>query len=306
MRFRASRFYDLLGECLANDERTLSEWLMDELDLGRSAVSRRLTGEVAPTIDEVITIFQKVPAHAQLSLELLEQLNLIPVEYTPIVSEEAFFQHLQRIESLLKAAPADAVMMYAARDVPFFLFLNQTFLLNYKYSLWSGRLSKEGIVELPPEVHLVARRIYDLYQGLNTRELWFEDALFEQGLQLSYERKFGSLTIDQEIQLREELTDVLTQHSHAIVNQMKEKGGKLSVRCVPYFTMNNGGAIEMGSRTYVWSSLWNAQTITSTSKQVFGQFKEQWLSHRSRGTPITSGPPSERLKWKKMIQDFSE
>lgn len=306
MIFNYKKFYAILEEGLNARGDSIRIWMQDALDLSKYQVHRRLTGQVTPSIDEIIKIFVKVPNHALLSFELFEQLNVLLFEHTSFSNENEFLNYFHRIEDIFRtfALQEGTTLYYAAKDIPLFFFCNDRLLLEFKFAVWTNSIFNGEINELPVEVHVKAKKIYQLYIDLPSKELWYQRAIHQQIEQINCFSELGYISKNVGVQLKRRLHSQLSEHASWISIGKKPSGAVLKMSQAPFFTMGNAAGFISETESLVWSALWNAQVISSNTQRMRTDFLNQWYCHRKCATSLTAGSPLDVQSWTNHIDEL--
>lgn len=303
MLFNYKSFFGLLERGLERKGLKLKTWLEDELEWSESKIQRRITGAAPPSIDEIIEIFIKAPDHALLSFELFEQLRVMLVEQTSFSNEAEFLDYFNRLEELFEhhLQLGDSVLHYAAYDIPLFLFTKDKALLEFKFAVWTNTIYNGIIAELPPEVHLKARKVTALYMKLPGKETWYHRAMEQQLEQLQTFLRQGYISQAQYGQLIRLLHASLLEHLNWVRKGEKNDGVFHKVSVAPFFTIGNGAALLSEKSNLIWSALWNAQVISSNTTKMTAKFMEEWTYHRKISTYLTGASPALLNAWQEKI-----
>lgn len=132
---RQKQFLDLLADTIPSNASLPAE-LADVLEISMDSAYRRIRGETALNIDELV----KLCAHFNISFDSFSGIksNNVSFEYSLINSKEMFGQYLMaligNLEAILQADQKE--MVYACEDIPVFINYNFPPLARFKIFYW--------------------------------------------------------------------------------------------------------------------------------------------------------------------------
>ena len=164
---------------------SLADELADLLHVSSDSAYRRIRGETALTIDEIITIC----GHFQISFDALasSQSGFVNFSYHEVNTFTDFIRYLTDIKDemvRISRAP-DKQIIYAAVDMPIFHYFNFPEYLYFKMFYWLRSVStdpdfmvkKYRVADVNQEVISLCMQLADLYAMIPSTEIWSDSIL---------------------------------------------------------------------------------------------------------------------------------
>lgn len=185
-------FIDKVRQLIPSGEQ-MADVLADLLSMSKDSAYRRIRGETALTLDEVLVICERF----RITFESLSNPNAVTFQFKQLRPELSSFkeylngmlQDLRRIKSF-----ENAEIIYAAEDIPVFHHFPYRQLAAFKVYYWmrsimsvktlEGTRFKLGII--PDDVLLLGEDIYKVYASIPSSEIWTDGTLSSTLDQIAY------------------------------------------------------------------------------------------------------------------------
>lgn len=173
---------------------SLADELADLLQVSSDSAYRRIRGETALTIDEIITICR----HFKISFDSLttSQTGIVSFSYKEIKNSADFIRYLSDIrDEMVRISRApDKQIIYAAVDMPIFHYFTFPEYLYFKMFYWLRSVSNDPefmtkkfrISDLNQDVIDLCKHMADLYAVIPSTEVWSDSILNSIIKQISY------------------------------------------------------------------------------------------------------------------------
>jgi hypothetical protein len=304
IHFNSGAFFHFLKEDLG-PEVNVADWLAKTLDIGTSSAYKRIRGQAALTVDELLTIIEQSPRTAQMAAELFKAKPLKVIQLNQFTSSESFERYLTEVEGVfMKAAEfEDFEFSYSARDLPIFFFFSHPLMIRHKLSVWTGLGRGEKLPRITERSLQRAQRIWDMYRSIPSVELWKPDAFKRQKEMLDIEYELGSLCATEHDELENCLHGLLVETIKNITDRgHKRKGGDLTLYSTSAFTLNNGGRLRFGGRDILFGAVHNAQHFNTTSSEIIQLYDLVWKRHLDGALSVLPGTPMAQDSFIEQIQ----
>lgn len=285
---------------------SVPKWLSDKLNLDYSLAYRKAKNESRLDFDQLEAILLAVP-------ELCEAIVPNPIKDRIFLSFFQSFKNNQDIEEYLKqiafnfekAAQHGQSLKYFARDLPLFLFFYSEQMVDYKFSMWTNQLSRNGMQRFSAEIHRLTREVYESYLHLATEEIWFVDLLVNQLAQLSWFKELGVLDDEKSTSLKKDFWQSLLRSSSwcETGNKGRTDSENYQLMISRYCTMNNGGILVGNERTYLMTALSGIFFLRTASEKVTENFISQFEFHKASATSITKVNTLDRRRFFNGLKD---
>ena len=307
--FDHQSFYHALDLALKVEEKELKTWLCDTLNIDRSNVERRITGQVRPRIDEVLKILHRVPQATNLCLDLLKNLNIKSFEVEDYATLDKLKHYLAKMLNALEnlLSQENPHIYYCARDLPLFYFFKDKDWVNYKVKLWSNIDLKNVPAVESQEIYTLARMITEVYDKIPSTELWFAYCIPHQLNQLDCELEAEWISKPQYQKLKTNLKTYLTSTYQRFEKGEKNKGVALTAYRCMYMTMQNSALLSSDTTQLLMGSLWDARTFISNSGELNTDYQYSYNKHLKMGKKLTGAKTAPREQWLKAVEmNFSK
>jgi transcriptional regulator with XRE-family HTH domain len=301
---------------LAKGVFSFADELAEVLQVSPDSVYRRLRGETALTVDELL----KICRHYHLSPDVLTQTEsgVVNFQYQLLQSQEDFFQYFcsfrDQLRQLAKAGK-QAQVIYAADDVPIFHHFQFPEHAAFKMYFWmKSVLNIQSLAGkkftpdmLPAPLLAVGREVYDLYCQVPSIEIWTEESANSTLNQILYCWESG---------LFEHHRDAakIVEQTHQLVEQVEQQaevssklsgarnGGDFSMYHAEIQIGNNIVLVKAGPQQMVYIRHQTFNTLKSTNP-TFCAETEQWLQNEIRKSlPISGVAEKQRYQFFQKIK----
>jgi hypothetical protein len=191
------------------------------LDIGYDAAYRRINLKTNLTLEEGV----KLARHYKISLNNLFEVgstNSIVTELSPRVNDEKDLE-LWLKQSLINLSPLtkikSATLIYAAKDIPVFHSLKDTFLTRFKMFVWlkdvdlnltTSKVNFEDFINnLPDSLLNSAYELSDVYKDINITEIWSENTMTGSFQQVLYYYEAGLLSKENALKICDDFEDII-------------------------------------------------------------------------------------------------
>lgn len=227
-----------LAQCkVKEDGKNFANELADLLGVNPDAAYRRIRGTTPLTYPEL----QKVCHHYQVSFDsaINYEGSTHPFEFTSMFDHNRFdmLTHVKGTVNQLKyfKEVENCSMTLIAMDLPYFRQFGYPSLLRFKLFYWQrGVLNKENLrsKKFDPDycddgVETEMKRLYSMYHGLDSIEIWTPETLDSTLKQIEYGLDSGFFaSVDDAIQICDDLDDLITKLEREAVVSKKHFNGE--------------------------------------------------------------------------------
>lgn len=213
------------------------------LDISYDAAHRRTSLKSKFSLSESVILAK----YYNLSLDRLFETTdatIITVERTKnITDEKALTIYLEEsYNSLIQILnKKDCSIVYSAKDIPLFYTISDTVLSDFKMYVWLKLLDKSFIntsfVNFTPSLSLrqAGKNLGNLYNNLNTIEIWDITTINSTLKQIHYYFKAGQMSIDIAITICDELKELVLK----IAAKLNDKEQRFKIYYNELHLMNN-------------------------------------------------------------------
>lgn len=316
------RFLQKLKEIIPPNYSLVDE-LADLLQVSTDSAYRRIRGETAVSMDEVVKLCQ----HYKIPLGLLgaDATDGVTFNYR-LVSDhtQSFKDYLTKLladlQKIKSAEPKQVI--YAAADVPLFHHFNYPEQAAFKFFYWLNSVSNLPTLDgkaftpsiIPEELMELGKQVYDVYCDIPSIEIWTEESAHSTMKQIDYYWEAGLFERQEDaVLVVEQLAEMLKD-----IQQMAKRGTKKQEAPVTRkkdgekdnFIMyhseiqigNNNILVQVGDTkvNYLRHQTFNYLYTTNTK---FCNETEVWLSNMIRKSVLISGvSEKQRYQFFKGIQ----
>jgi hypothetical protein len=224
------RFLQKLKKIIPSNYSLVDE-LADLLQISTDSAYRRIRGETAVSMDEVVRLCQ----HYKIPLGLLgaDQTDGVTFNYKLVSEEtESFKEYLTKLlADLQKIKSADPKqVIYAAADVPLFHHFNYPEQTAFKFFYWLNSVSNLPELDgkpftpdvIPQELIELGKQVYDVYCDIPSIEIWTEESANSTIKQIDYYWEAGLFERQEDaVLVVEQLAEMLKD-----IQQMAKQGNK--------------------------------------------------------------------------------
>jgi len=309
------RFFQQI-RLLAKGIFSFADELAEVLQVSPDSVYRRLRGETALTVDELL----KICRYYQVSPDILNvsENGAVNFQYNLLQTEEDFAHYLQSFCDslrLLVKAGKHAQVIYAADDVPIFHHFQFPEHSAFKMYFWMKsvlNISSLAGQRFSPEMFrpgllALGKEMYELYCQIPSIEIWTEESANSTLNQLLYCWESGLFE-------RQRDAELILEQTHALVDlvqrQAETSSKQLDVRQGGDFSMyhaeiqigNNCVLVKAGPQQTVYLRHQTFNTLR-TSNPNFCRETEQWLQNEIRKSlPISGVAEKQRYQFFQKIK----
>lgn len=294
-------FIDRIKQSLPTSHSLVDE-LADLLEISNDSAYRRIRGETAFTLDEIIKICNTY----RISFDSFYSQESGSVNFSYALStydQSGMIEYLQRILSDMKAIDhaVSKEIIYAAEDIPIFSLFKFSELAAFKIFYWMKSVMNVAALEgkkynaslLPEEIFTISSQILELYKRIPSTEIWSDRTISSIIKQIDYYHEAGMFSKKEDgIHLCEVLSAALDD-----IQMQAEKTTKADVAGFEGNFVLYNSDIELGNncilvnvpgikRVYLRHHTFNNMITTNSA---FCQETEQWLKGIMKKSSLISG-----------------
>ena len=296
---------------LSQGSYSFADELAEILGLSADSVYRRIRGETALSVDELL----KICRYYKVSPDILNEsaTGFVNFHYNLLQSEQDFESYLTSFLislQMLKKAGKVAQIIYAADDVPIFHHFNYPEHSAFKMFYWMKSVlnietfagEKFSYETIRPEILELGKEIYNTYCQVPAIEIWTEESLNSTLNQILYCWESGLFKNPKDVALIIEQTYKMID----LIQKQAEVGAKtLDIKHTDNFQMyhtdiqigNNCVLVTAGEQKMVYIRHQTFNTLRSTNPN-FCKETEQWLNNEIRkAMPISGVAEKQRYQF---------
>lgn len=302
-------------------EKTLARELAAVLNLGESAVYKKLKGGNQLSLEEAALLAQ----HFHISLDnfLLPQAAIVPMAFYPLTGQVARpMDFLRRLLAQVEQATRlpGARLYYATTEIPVFHYLHFPELTAFKLFIW-GRTTwelDEQNTEIHPEdmttdkeMNRLREQILDGYNRLTSIEFWPLHMLDNTIGQIHYfreerifrDRSFSSLLFGQIAELLAHQQNMAKRAAKHLPEQVPEiDAGEFLLYHNEIAHTNNTFLLRSQEASAVYSTFDNPNFLRSTDP-AFVAYTQHWFDRlQKRCTLLTHGAERQRMRFFSLLE----
>lgn len=315
------RFLQKLKEIIPPNYSLVDE-LADLLQISTDSAYRRIRGETAVSMDEVVKLCQ----HYKIPLGLLgaDQTDGVTFNYKLVSDDTASFRDYltKLLADLEKIRSADTKeVIYGAADVPLFHHFNYPEQAAFKIFYWLNSVSNLPTLEgksfttdiIPEDILELGKKVFETYRDIPSIEIWTEESANSTIKQIDYYWEAGLferqedavLVVEQLAEMIKDIQQMAKQGNKNLEAPAKKKEGEKENFLMYYSEIqigNNNILVQVGDTkvNYLRHQTFNYMYTTNTK---FCNETELWLSNMIRKSILISGvSEKQRYQFFKKIQ----
>ena len=213
------------------DQTSFVEEIASVLDVGYDAAYRRINLKTSLSLEEAVVLAR----HYKISLNKLFEVgspNMIVIELSPIINNEEGLEKWLK-QSLINLTPLTklkgATLIYAAKDIPIFHSLKDSYLTRFKMFVWLKDVDlslarskvnfEDFISSVPSSLMESAYELGNVYKDINITEIWSENTMTGSFQQVLYYFESGLLSREHALQICEDFEDVINHTEKQTIQQ---------------------------------------------------------------------------------------
>lgn len=264
---------------------------------------RRIRGEVLLNLHELLRLTRSF--HISLDeLFILTSSTAMVSERPPFIyNQDDLLAYVKRTYGRLNTlSNLPHNLYYAARDLPIFVYFLSPSLARFKLFVWMNGINplfkrENGIDHIRPELVENALELGDLYQRLNTLELWTDRTLNNQIRQIEYYFFTGFLSKEFTLRMLEELQEILDRLLLWTELGSKEGRGDLYLYETDFLMMANNALLRTEQFRISFISYAGINYVESKD-HILGEDLERWFKAQvQHAQPLSKVNEKERLKF---------
>ena len=215
----------------SKDNTSFVEEIASVLDIGYDAAYRRINVKTSLSLEESVILarFYKISLN---KLFKVGSQNTIITELSPLINDEEGLEEwlnssYNSLYPLTKLKNTEII--YAAKDIPVFHSLKDTFLTRFKMFVWLKDVDlslarskvnfEEFISSIPSSLMESAYKLGDLYKDINIIEIWSENTMSGSFQQALYYFESGLLSKEHALQICDDFEDVINYAEKQTIQQ---------------------------------------------------------------------------------------
>lgn len=281
---------------------SLVDELSDLLELSVDSAYRRIRGETAFTLDEIIKICNTY----RISFDSFcsQESGMVNFNYGQLTDDQSYMiEYLQRILTDMKAIDhaKEKEIIYAAEDIPIFHLFKFPELASFKIFYWMKSVmnvpgldgKKYNTSLLPEEIFNIGSQILELYKRNPSTEIWNDRTISSIIKQIDYYHEAGLFTKKNDgLQICDVLSSAIED-----IQKMAEKTTKADIagfegNYTLYYSDNEIGnnyiLVNLPDMKRVYLSHHTCNNMVTTD-HVFCNDTEQWLKGIIKKSTLISG-----------------
>ncbi|MCK9424252.1 MAG: helix-turn-helix domain-containing protein [Bacteroidales bacterium] len=301
---------------------SLADELADLLQISNDSAYRRIRGETALTIDEIMAICN----HYKISFDALTspQSGTVSFSYNEVNTFADFISYLTDIrDEMLRINRAqEKQILYAAVDVPIFHYFKSPAYFYFKMFYWlrsisnapDFQLKKYRTSEVNPEVVALCNELADLYALVPSTEVWSDSILNSILKQINYYWQSGVFySLEDALGLIEDIRKTLdlVQRESEMNMKMRISGqtNDFSRNFQLYHSDieigNNFILVTIGNRKLLYNTFHTFNKML-TMNPGFCRLTENWMENLIKQANLISGVAEKHrfLFFKKMFSQL--
>lgn len=292
-----------------NDKKKLAYSVAAVLEISVSSAYKRISGINKLTADELIKLMSEYDIELQ-EYEGFSRQKLHLTGERPIYIEdtESIQQYLLDTGGMLeRMVVIKHELFYAARDLPLFLYFFSDNLIRFKHLIWLRSANYERhremtLSDIPERLVRMSSGFFNLYQRINTQELWTERTLLNQLHQL--ENLVDGLVI-KPVDAKLILDDLRALLDEVFLNEGQANGNHI-IHHLPYLNMANNALLNTEAHRLVFLSFAGINYVKSANASLCNDLQHWFEQQIQLGVNLNNSPQhQERLlrKYRQQIDD---
>lgn len=292
-----------------NDKKKLAYSVAAVLEISVSSAYKRISGINKLTADELIKLMSEYDIELQ-EYEGFSRQKLHLTGERPIYIEdtESIQQYLLDTGGMLeRMVVIKHELFYAARDLPLFLYFFSDNLTRFKHLIWLRSANYERhremtLSDIPERLVKMSSGFFNLYQRINTQELWTERTLLNQLHQL--ENLVDGLVI-KPVDAKLILDDLRALIDEVFLNEGQANGNHI-IHHLPYLNMANNALLNTEAHRLVFLSFAGINYVKSANASLCNDLQHWFEQQIQLGVNLNNSPQHrERLlrKYRQQIDD---
>ncbi len=302
---KQKQFFNKIEDIIPASTSMVNE-LIDLLGISMDSAYRRLRGETALTIDEVIVLCN----HYKISFDSFINLESGNVSFNYTLMDEGLKSFAKYHESLLRdmkiiESAKQKRIVYACEDIPVFHNISLEPIAKFKMFYWMKSIMNTPEFEgeqfdpslIPESFTERARQIYELYCVIPSVEIWTDTTIQSTVKQIEFYWESGMFKSRHDAL---DICDSLKQELEIVQKQAENSSKYLKPGIPPeyennyelYFSeieiTNNCVFVNLGQTRAVYLGHLSFNTM-STSNSGYCHETEMWLENLKRKSTLISG-----------------
>ena len=262
--------------------------LAEVLNISRDSAYRRIRGETILSLEEVRTICN----HYRLSLDSLLAPTQDSISFNHRAINSDAFSFGEWLTSILKNLEMiyqfpQRELIYCAKDLPMFHYFLFPELAAFKMYFWmkvylrydkyANQVFEQKVI--PADYLATGERIYSLYSGMPSTEIWSDEVANITTRQIEYSLESGFITPEQSVMLHECFTKLIEKtKKFALEGSKNGKGNNYWLYKNDILIADTTILVKMGDKRVTYLT-YNTMNILTTSEETFCNTTEDYLKN---------------------------
>jgi len=291
-------FFEKLAQLNTVPKQELITRLSQIIGVNADGIYRRMRDKTPLTLDEA----HKIAKEFKINFPLLDNSHLHEESSQRNETSHNFLIQIKELIQSFKNG-GELTFYFDAKELPIFYLLQEPILYRFKQSFWQGMFfdNKTPIYEIDGKDDALFKEISDLFESIDTVELWGEGVLTSTLRQISYAVELDLIDASLVSRLLAHLKSLLQRLEEYCMKGEKDGGGKLEVFYNNVLVGDNSSmVVQANSMTSFISQ--NILDIYPIHDEAFNKKKLRLFQNTLRkSTPISVASEKERKKFFKAI-----
>lgn len=280
-----------------------NRWLADLLGVDETTASRKFSGTVNLSTNELGLILNEMPALTSALIPQNSNGSYLFGEFTHFSSIDGVKPYLEKVRDIFKQVAAkNYKLCYFGRDLPLFHFFSNPTLFKYKVAMWCNDVSLNGMEKVDDNLFALAEEIYALYLQVESNEIWYRNILKNQIFQIRYYYSINKIEPNLLQRLIKEYITILNR-----VNEWCQKGAKsnsnFALSISDYATLNSGGLLMNNDTPLrLMSALSSVFFVSTRNRVAMENFFREFGFHQQQAISIAGGNERSRIEFFAQLQ----
>lgn len=289
-------------ERLPHNEK-IARFISTYFDLSTSAAHRRTSCEALIPLNELLQL--SVEFGISIDEILFSQPKSgVAFERGPRITSVIHLKHhleqiLTQIETLRRVS--DALMYYAARDLPLFFYFRYPALAAFKVNVWlsdSHMQNHQIDLQLIPELLIkLGKQLSLSYNELSTVEIWSPQTLSNVYNQVAYFHRAGYLAGKDALDILDDVRKIIDDRERTALDKNKQGEYRAELYICDYLMMGNGALAKIGNTQTAWVSYSGVDLIRTSNTGFCTDYEQAFKWHIQQGVGISGSATDKRTQF---------
>lgn len=278
------------------DKVSFADELAELLNVSRDSAYRRIRGETVLSLDEV----KKLYDHYGLSIDaiLSPDSNMVLIRHQAVDFNYSLKDWLKSLITDLELAKSskELDLIFAAKDIPIFHYLQFPELAAFKLFVWSKSVIKDPQCEhllythdvLPKEILSEAYRAWSIYSSIPSTEIWSEEVVNGtlKQIEFYYECEYFAER-STAARLYDQLQEMINWMRKEAVEGKKSEGGSFVLYQNEILIPDNTIFGKIHNQRVVYIN-YNTMDLLTTQQESFCEITEAYMNNLIKNSSLIS------------------